>query len=361
MATSSLQRPRIYSLDALRGLDMLLILGIDSLANALAHIHTGEAWQAFARQMRHEAWEGLSVYDCVFPLFVFLSGVSLFISTRNSQLKGRSAWERLYKMWKRAAVLIVLGWLVNGRVTLAPDTMRFASVLGLIGVSGAAAGTIMLLLRRTHAAWIAAIVLLAGVWSAQHMGGDYTPTGCVNAVIDARYCPGILHNGSYDPEGILCLLSATALSLLGYIAGSALCGESRCYRWVFLALGGCVMFSLGHSGAVGPCIKNIWTPAFVLSAAGLGALLLLLFHLAADNAPGGAATFPLRVIGCNALFAYVISRIVDFNELSQRALCGLWECLLPEKWHPIASCCGAIFLVWFLCLALYRRKLFLRI
>lgn len=73
--------PRLHSLDALRGLDMLIILGLDALVLLLASRNPESAFlQEAARQMTHARWEGLHLYDLVFPVFVFISGVSMSFS-----------------------------------------------------------------------------------------------------------------------------------------------------------------------------------------------------------------------------------------------------------------------------------------
>ena len=62
--------PRLESLDALRGLDAALIIG---LGTALWHVHTAcssDFWNEVRYHMGHVEWEGLRVYDLIFPLFV---------------------------------------------------------------------------------------------------------------------------------------------------------------------------------------------------------------------------------------------------------------------------------------------------
>jgi len=69
---------RMVSLDALRGLDMLFIIGLDALVYRLAPLYPdSSAWRMIREQMGHRAWEGMTVYDMIFPPFVFLAGVSM--------------------------------------------------------------------------------------------------------------------------------------------------------------------------------------------------------------------------------------------------------------------------------------------
>lgn len=116
--------------------------------------------QGLREQRTHVDWEGLVAYDLVFPLFVFLAGVSMRLSHERRAKAGTSMSRNLGKMWSRAAILVVLGWAVNGDVTLDAD-MRYVSVLGLIGISGAFAGSICLASAGTALllAWLVVLFL----------------------------------------------------------------------------------------------------------------------------------------------------------------------------------------------------------
>ena len=176
--------PRLHSLDALRGLDMLIILGLDALVLLLASRNPESAFlQEAARQMTHARWEGLHLYDLVFPVFVFISGVSMSFSLGKYTSGNASSVPGLLHLWKRALVLAFLGLLVNGTLTWT-ESMRYASVLGLIGFSCAIAGTCILLCRRTGAVASAAGFILALITLLQFTCGNFTPDGSVNSWVD---------------------------------------------------------------------------------------------------------------------------------------------------------------------------------
>ena len=74
------QPQRLLSLDALRGFDMLFIMGLSGLIMNIAALMPDCAvatW--FAQQMRHVAWDGFAHHDTIFPLFLFIAGVSFKI------------------------------------------------------------------------------------------------------------------------------------------------------------------------------------------------------------------------------------------------------------------------------------------
>ncbi len=352
---------RLFSLDALRGLDMLCIAGLELLVWALAlTFPSNSSLQWCAAQFRHCLWEGLTLYDCIFPLFVFLSGVSMSFSLS----RGGSPAGRVWRLLRRAALLIILGWAVNGVVTLDAG-MRYASVLGLIGLSCLFGGLVCLFAGWRGAA-AAATLLLIAVGVCQCCYGDFTPKGCVNAYLDQLLLPGRLHNGSYDPEGVLCIVSAVGMNLLGMLSGCWLRAASGTWtRALGLLLAGAAFFALGYYllPELGyPCVKNIWTSSFVLAAAGISMLLLALFHLLVDVMPGGALlSFPLRVVGMNALACYLITHVVDFAALTNRLLSGVCRLLLPEAWQRVALAGAFMLLIWGILLLFYRRRIFFKV
>ena len=73
---------RLVSLDALRGFDMFWILGADALVLALGGLSTSPVARFFTGQLEHKAWEGFGFYDLIFPLFVFIVGVTTVYSLR---------------------------------------------------------------------------------------------------------------------------------------------------------------------------------------------------------------------------------------------------------------------------------------
>src|SRR4051812_23344475 len=83
---------RLISVDALRGFDMFWILGGDLFMNALGQMSSSPIAQALATQLEHVQWAGFRFYDLIFPLFVFIVGVSLVFSlSKLIQTEGKAA------------------------------------------------------------------------------------------------------------------------------------------------------------------------------------------------------------------------------------------------------------------------------
>ena len=351
---------RLTSLDVMKGIDMMLIIGLGSVLWNIGAMNEQHGWgKTLMQQMGHAKWEGLHIYDLIFPLFVYMSGVAMNLSMRrrlsNSQSKARMLWH----LWSRAILLVVAGWLVNGPLSWDIQNMRLASVLGLIGISGALSGTLALVLRRPLPIGITAAVLGISIWAAQQYCGNYTPTGSVNAAIDAALCPGKLYFTIYDPEGPLCIISATVLSILGFLSGwvftNGICTTKR-----VLILTGAGLLSLIVSTS-GPIIKNIWTPCFVASAAGVGALLLAALHLLCDALPWNKWCCPFKIVGSNALFIYLITNLIDFGKLATHIFGGTCSAIFPAEWQGVALSSCFLLLAWLLCYFLHRHRLYIRL
>src|SRR5262245_3301493 len=71
---------RLVSLDALRGFTMFWIVGGEEIVHALYKLSDADLVRLAEDQMDHRPWEGFAFYDLIFPLFVFIVGVSLVFS-----------------------------------------------------------------------------------------------------------------------------------------------------------------------------------------------------------------------------------------------------------------------------------------
>ena len=98
---------RIVSLDALRGFDMFWILGADAVVYAIGETNHSPITNLIVKQMTHNKWEGFAFYDLIFPMFVFIVGVSLVFSlSKIIAVSGRST--AVKRIVYRAIVLLTL-------------------------------------------------------------------------------------------------------------------------------------------------------------------------------------------------------------------------------------------------------------
>mgnify|MGYP000350377884 FL=1 len=126
---------RLLSLDTLRGFDMLFIMGFAGLITAICALWPNPMTDAIARQMGHVSWNGLTQHDTIFPLFLFIAGVSFPFSLSKQRASGISERRILFKVIRRGMTLIVLGMIYNGLFRFDFASLRVASVLGRIGLA----------------------------------------------------------------------------------------------------------------------------------------------------------------------------------------------------------------------------------
>ena len=371
-ATLATPEPRLVSLDALRGFDMLWIVGADALGQALRNLQGGPIARFAGQQLDHEPWAGLRFYDLIFPLFVFIMGVAVTYSLgRLVATEGRSGAIR--RIFRRALLMYVLGLFYYGGLSTPLVGIRLLGVLQRLAICYFAAGLLFVYLKPRGLVAVC-IALLAGYWALLTFvpvpgvgAGSFAEGRNLTNWIDQHYLPLRKWDGDHDPEGLLSTLPAIASCLLGVFAGLVL----RDTRWserrkaALLAAGGAVLLAAGLLwGLQFPIIKKLWTSSFVLATGGLGALLLAGFYLVIDVWKVRTWAVPLTWIGANALTIYLLSNVVDFMALSQRFAGGDVAAWLDARWTGLGDLLLALTSV-VLCLAicrfLYQRKIFLRL
>jgi predicted acyltransferase len=372
---SDKQMDRLASLDILRGFDMFWIIGGGSLVVALSKALDWGWLNVVAEQMEHVRWEGFHFEDLIFPLFMFISGVAIPYAITSRIEKGADKTLLLKKAAKRGFLLIVLGILYNGALQKGFSTMRIPSVLGQIGIAYFFAATIVIYTKnmKSRILWligilvsIAALQLLVPVPGAG--AGLLDPVNGINAYLDRMIIPGRLHGTTFDPEGLLCSISAISVTLMGALAGGILRdGTPASTRKVkILALVGAVLIVLALSlSTFYPIIKAAWTVPFNLLTAGISFLLLSLFYLFIDVKPwgnewvwgiGSYKLFFFKVIGMNSITIYLTSRIFDFRDAAAFFV-GFLEPALGN-WIIIL---GGITLEWMFLHFLYKKQVFLKV
>src|SRR3974390_255288 len=164
----ALQTGRVVSVDALRGFSIFWIIGADGATWALDRMlrDKNPALSAIGSflgtQMSHAAWEGFRFYDLVFPLFIFVTGVSIVLSL--PRLVAREGKGRAHlRVFRRALVLYALGLIVSGGVGHHWSDIRYLGVLQRIAICYFFASLLFLHLN-TRGLILAAILLLGGYW-----------------------------------------------------------------------------------------------------------------------------------------------------------------------------------------------------
>lgn len=357
---------RLYSLDALRGFDMFWITGGGALAVILSKM-TGAEW--LGSQMEHASWEGFHFEDLIFPLFMFVSGVAIPYALLSKLEKNVPKRALVIKVFKRLLLLIFLGILYNGAFKSGFADARFASVLGQIGVGYFFAALIVIYFQtfRSRLIWLAGI--LAGYAFIQLAipvpgfgAGVLTPEGCINGYIDQMFLPGRLHGGTFDPEGLLCCLSATGITLMGTFAGNIL-REKKSTDWQkigYLAAAGAGLIILALIiSPFYPVIKKCWTSTFNILTGGISFLLISFFYLVIDHWGFKKWAYYFRIIGMNSIFVYLFAHIINVRALSEYFFGWIANPLGDGGQLVIAI--GALGIIWLLLYYMYKKNIFLRV
>ena len=357
---------RLPALDALRGFDMFWLIGGELLPAALFTWTGWSVWKLMAQQFEHSAWHGFAFYDLIFPLFIFISGVSLGLQSHSlSGLPMAQRMPQYTRAVRRLLLLVLLGVVYNHGwgtgMPADPDAVRYASVLGRIGIAWFVAAMLLWHLRTRTVAALTAVLLLA--YSVLQTQWPLTEAGSLNAMVDQAWLPGIAYrNAPFDPEGLYSQLGAICNCLMGAFVGVIWRTESAAPRRRLLKLvamgGGLVMLAcLLHPFY--PLNKSLWTGSFTLLTSGISVLLLLVFDLLLGQRPARLSK-PLYWIGQNAILIYLGTSLVMWT-YSVKSLFGGWIMASPIGMQPLLLALALLLLQLLALRWLYQRKLFLRL
>lgn len=381
---------RLMSLDALRGADMVFIMGFASVVTAFCTwVGAKDCW--LATQMTHVAWHGFRHHDTIFPLFLFLAGVSWPFSYAGQVSKGRTAGAILRKIGFRVVALFALGLVTAKLFAFKFAELRYDTVLAHIGVCWALAALLYMAVKswRVRLA-VCALVLVAhtlllafvtapdaaallastdpavmkkvAAYAAYGTDG-FSFTGNLGGWLDRTLMPGVLFEGVFDPDGILCKPTGFVLAVFGTLAGELLrrADLSGNRKTAILLAAGAVALALTLACSPWcPVNKKIWTATFVLAAASYSLFALALFYWLVDVRGFRKWTFFFRVIGMNSITIFVLWHVVSFPQLSRFFLSGVAG-LGDKAWATLVFECGRVAVEWLVLYFLYRKNTFLRV
>jgi predicted acyltransferase len=359
---------RLHSVDALRGFDMFWIIGGEGIAHTAATL-TGWSWLAWlVGQLEHPEWHGFKFYDLVFPLFLFLAGVSMPLSFEKRSARGETTAQITRHVIVRGLVLVLLGMIYNGLLDFDWPNTRLPSVLGRIGLAYLFAGLIVLNTTwRGQLVWFAS--LLIGYWAALKFipvpgfgAGDLAPGHTLTDFVDRLLIPGHLYQGDRDPEGLFATIPAIGTALAGALTGQFLRNEkfTGYAKTAAMVLAGVVCLGLAQLWNLDfPINKNLWSSSFVLHCAGWSLLFLALFYLLIDVWQFRCWAFFFTVIGMNSILIYLATRFIDFEHTTHFFVDGILR--NSGQYKPLLWSIAVVIVEWLLLYMLYRKKIFLRV
>jgi predicted acyltransferase len=394
---------RLMSLDALRGFDMFWIVGGGAVISALSSAGDNALLNWLRTQLTHVDWDGFRFYDLIFPLFIFISGVSTVFSLSKARETGgtRAAAKRV--LW-RTLFLFLLGVIYSGGISRGWDDIRWMGVLQRIALAYGAAGLLYLFLssRALVGVWIG---ILLGYWALMawvpirdialdaepmqqrleaeaeantdamtlyqgttgRIRGVYDPGRNVANHLDFKFLPGKKWDVYWDPEGLLSTIPAVATALLGIFAAGILRHEdwSPHTRMGLMALFGFGCLVLGSIWDFKfPVIKKVWTSSYVLVAGGYSLLFLSAFYYVVDIRRLRRWCMPFVWIGTNALTVYLAANILNpsggFRAIGARLVGGPVKDMFGAHGNAVVALGGLMVMFW-LARFLYKRSIFIRI
>ncbi len=366
----SVKPERLYSLDALRGFDMFWIMGAEGIFHHLAEASGSSFFGAIANQLTHPEWNGFHFYDLIFPLFLFMAGVSTPYSVGRELEKGKSRQQLLGRVIKRGLLLVLIGVIYNNGLEIQPiSEIRFGSVLGRIGLAYMFANIIYIYSKeRTQMICFWAIII--GYWlllkftsAPGFAAGDLTMEGNFASYLDRSIMPGKLYLGIHDPEGLVSTLPAISTALLGILAGNllkkgAMSGQKKAG---LLAITGVVFLVLAQLWNLDfPINKNLWTSSFVLQVGGLSLLLLAAFYYIIDVKGYKSWAFFFKVIGMNSILIYISGHFINWSYTNNSFFKWLGQ-LAGEPNNAVLLAITYVFIKWLFLYFMYKKKVFLRV
>lgn len=299
MHTLNQQPSRLAALDVLRGLTIVGMLIVNNPGS----------WSNVYAPLRHAEWNGLTPTDLVFPFFMFIMGVSTYISLRKFQFTWSS--ELAKKVIKRTVLLfgigLILNWLGQGMCPI--QSIRIMGVLQRLAVCyffAVVIGTSVSLKRLP----IIIVAILVGYFILLLLGNgfEYGP-GNILSIVDHSILgeTHVYRDNGIEPEGLLSTLPAIAHTLIGYYIGS-ICLQKTDINMKLqkLFIIGTGLLFLGYLLSYGcPLNKKIWSPTYVLMTCGAAILLLSLLIWSIDIKKYFSSNNLFTAFGVNPLFCYV--------------------------------------------------------
>lgn len=367
---------RLLSLDVLRG---ITVAGMILVNNGY-----GETFHP----LQHSKWNGMTPCDLVFPFFLFIMGVSTYLSLRKFQFRPSAGV--IAKILRRTLLIFLIGLGINwfdlavGGDWLPFSTIRIFAVLQRIALCYCVVSIFALMVplssrpakrrgasRRADAIIITTIVALLAVYSLiLLLGNGYA---CDPSNILARVDRSIFgeahlyHKSPVDPEGLLGTIPSIAHTLIGFYCGKLmtetlnLSQKIRNYLVVGIILilcGYLLQFAL-------PLNKRIWSPSYVLMTCGLAATLQAILMYLIDLLGWKRWTVPFQVFGINPLFLYVLSELmaIFFGHFGVSDLIyqGVHALIAAPKWASLAYALTFVLLCFLAGWPLYRRRIYIKI
>lgn len=382
---------RLLSLDILRGITIA----------GMIMVNNPGSWSSIYAPLGHAQWNGLTPTDLVFPFFMFIMGISTYISLRKFNFEFSNA--TLYKIIKRTIVIFLIGLGLSwfslsfrtfhasadsglgfmerlGSALTNFENLRILGVMQRLALTYCIASLVAIFVKHKYIPYIIVITLIGYFLLLVFGNGFEFSENNIVSVID-RAILGTSHmykdSGVYlDPEGLLSTIPAACHVLVGFYCGKLIMGtKDNQQRMLNLFIAGTIMMFVGFLFDYAcPINKKIWTPSFVLATCGLAALLLALLIWIIDIKGYKKWSVFFESFGVNPLFIYVMAGVLSVLLGNIRFPYGegiitvkgyIYKVLLqPYLGDYLGSLAFALLFVgvnWLIGNVLYKKKIYIKI
>lgn len=381
---------RLLSLDVLRGITISGMLLVNN-PGSWGHIYT---------PLEHAPWHGLTPTDLVFPFFMFIMGVSMYISL--SKFNFTFSADYFKKLAKRSALIFLvgaaIGWfslMCHGTFDISTnqpfwerftssvfpfDKIRILGVMQRLALSSFFASLLVVFIPSRH--WLkAAAAILVGYYLILLFGDGFelTPNNIIIRVDTALFGEAHIYHGEsipFDPEGLLSTIPCLAHVILGVYCGKLIKTTTDLTEKISkIFIFGTILLFAGLLLSYGiPLNKKIWTPTFVLTTCGLASLLLALLAWIIDVKAKKKWSVFFESFGINPLFLYVLGGVLSillgsisfmYNDAPVSIKGFIYNGLVgtfgDETFASLIFALFFIFICWVIGHQLYKRKIYIKL
>ncbi|MFZ9982419.1 MAG: acyltransferase family protein [Cyclobacteriaceae bacterium] len=309
-----MQQQRYLSLDVFRGMDVALMI----IVNSLGSFDT--AWSP----LLHASWHGFTLTDLVFPTFLFVIGNAMFFSMQKYEAQGTGVV--LSKVLKRTFIIFLIGYLLywfpffsiteTGEYVFRPiGQTRILGVLQRIALCYAIAALIIHFFKVKGAVWYMGLSLAFYTWVSWAFG-DLTMEGNAGHKLD-MFILGAdhLYQGEgkpFDPEGILSTIPSVVNVLAGYLTARFISRNGNGYETIarLMIAGAVLLLAAQWADLFVPINKKLWTASYVFQTIGLDLLILPIIMFVIEHVGEKRWTPFFEVFGKNTLVIYILSEVL---------------------------------------------------
>lgn len=359
---------RLGSLDAFRGFVMLWIIGGEGLMAGLAAFGHNRVVEAIVYELNHTPWQGLRFYDCIWPSFMLMVGVSVPLSFAKRSLT-ETYRQQLAHAAKRAIVLFLLGSLRESVSMGSPYLVELSSALQPIAIAYFVA---VLVIRKS---WRFQAALGAGILAAYALLLAFVPGPGIPAG-SYQYNHNLVHwvdiavlgqvhwdHWPYASEGwgtVLSTIPTISTTLLGLLIGKLLMSSrSKETKAKFIGGMGIGCIAVGYAiSPVVPVVMKMWTTSYGLMSAGWACLMFLFFYWLIDIRGYRKWSFPLTVIGMNAIFIYMFTSLIHLDPIVDVFTQGIAR-VLPNS-ELLFQQVAILAVEWLILFWMYKRRILIK-